>query len=159
MHRKAPTSISAENIHVSKFSKFFQPDSSCAKADSHPIDIPPREMLLSPILPERSLAMLYAPRGMGKSILSLSIGLSVAAGAGIHHWGYSLPCWLQLLAIAPAETRLASRRPHTGRFVAGERTIAEVAKCWQRIRWKPESNLPLRKDSSCLSRISRALTA
>ena len=27
------------------------------------LDIPPREMLLDPILPERSLAMLYAPRG------------------------------------------------------------------------------------------------
>jgi hypothetical protein len=30
------------------------------------IDVPPREMLLDPILPERSLAMLYAPRGIGK---------------------------------------------------------------------------------------------
>jgi hypothetical protein len=37
------------------------------------IDVPAREMLLSPILPERSLAMLYAPRGLGKSWLSLSI--------------------------------------------------------------------------------------
>ena len=31
------------------------------------LDIPAREMLLAPILPERSLAMLYAPRGLGKS--------------------------------------------------------------------------------------------
>jgi hypothetical protein len=30
------------------------------------IEVPRREMLLSPILPERSLAMLYAPRGIGK---------------------------------------------------------------------------------------------
>ena len=48
------------------------------------IDVPRREMLLSPILPERSLAMLYAPRGIGKSWLSLSIGMSVAA---VHHAG------------------------------------------------------------------------
>ena len=34
------------------------------------IQMPPREMLLDPILPERSLAMLYAPRGIGKSWLS-----------------------------------------------------------------------------------------
>ena len=50
------------------------------------IDIPAREMLLSPILPERSLAMLYAPRGVGKSWLGLSIGLAVAAGESLLRW-------------------------------------------------------------------------
>jgi putative DNA primase/helicase len=50
------------------------------------LDIPPREMLLAPILPERSLAMLYAPRGLGKSWLALSIGLAVASGAPILRW-------------------------------------------------------------------------
>jgi putative DNA primase/helicase len=50
------------------------------------IDVPPREMLLSPILPERSLAMLYAPRGVGKSWLGLSIGLAVAAGESLLRW-------------------------------------------------------------------------
>ena len=33
------------------------------------LDVPPREVLLDPILPERSLAMLYAPRGVGKTLL------------------------------------------------------------------------------------------
>jgi putative DNA primase/helicase len=50
------------------------------------IDVPPREMLLSPILPERSLSMLYAPRGIGKSWLGLSIGLAVAAGESLLRW-------------------------------------------------------------------------
>jgi putative DNA primase/helicase len=50
------------------------------------LDIPPREMLLNPILPERSLAMLYAPRGVGKTLLSLSIGLAVASGTSLLHW-------------------------------------------------------------------------
>ena len=50
------------------------------------INVPAREMLLSPILPERSLAMLYAPRGLGKSWLALSIGLSVAAGQPLLRW-------------------------------------------------------------------------
>ena len=50
------------------------------------IDVPAREMLLSPILPERSLAMLYAPRGLGKSWLALSIGVAVAAGASLLRW-------------------------------------------------------------------------
>ena len=37
------------------------------------IDMPPREMLLDPILPERSLAMLYAPRGIGKTLLAFRL--------------------------------------------------------------------------------------
>src|SRR6516164_2064050 len=55
------------------------------------LDIPPREMLLSPILPERSLAMLYAPRGLGKSWLALSIGLTVASGASLLRWSAPRP--------------------------------------------------------------------
>ena len=43
-------------------------------------------MLLSPILPERSLAMRYAPRGVGKSWLGLSMGLAVAAGESLLRW-------------------------------------------------------------------------
>jgi putative DNA primase/helicase len=50
------------------------------------LDIPPRRMLLSPILPERSLAMLYAPRGVGKTLLGLSIGLAVASGNPLLRW-------------------------------------------------------------------------
>ena len=50
------------------------------------LETPPREMLLAPILPERSLAMLYAPRGIGKSWLSLSIGLAVASGQSLLRW-------------------------------------------------------------------------
>jgi putative DNA primase/helicase len=50
------------------------------------LDIPPRQMLLSPILPERSLAMLYAPRGIGKTLLGLSIGLAVASGIPLLRW-------------------------------------------------------------------------
>jgi putative DNA primase/helicase len=48
--------------------------------------VPPREMLLAPILPERSLSMLYAPRGIGKSWLSLTIGLAVASGSSVLRW-------------------------------------------------------------------------
>jgi putative DNA primase/helicase len=55
-------------------------------ADFLNLHVPPREMLLSPILPERSLAMLYAPRGIGKTLLGLSMGLAVASGAPILRW-------------------------------------------------------------------------
>jgi putative DNA primase/helicase len=50
------------------------------------LEVPPREFLLAPILPERSLSMLYAPRGIGKSWLGLSIGLAVASGGPVLHW-------------------------------------------------------------------------
>jgi putative DNA primase/helicase len=50
------------------------------------IDMPPREMLLDPILPEKSLATLYAPRGIGKTLLALSIGLAVASGCPLLRW-------------------------------------------------------------------------
>jgi putative DNA primase/helicase len=50
------------------------------------LGIPPREMLLSPVLPERSLSMLYAPRGIGKTLLALSIGLAVASGSNLLRW-------------------------------------------------------------------------
>ncbi len=47
------------------------------------LDIPPSEMLLAPILPDKSLSMLYAPRGIGKTLLALSMGLAVASGANL----------------------------------------------------------------------------
>jgi putative DNA primase/helicase len=48
-------------------------------------------MLLAPILPERSLAMLYSPRGMGKSWLGLTIGLAVASGGPVLGWNAPAP--------------------------------------------------------------------
>ena len=50
------------------------------------LEIPARGMLLSPVLPEKSLAMLYAPRGIGKSWLGLSIGVAVASGSPLLRW-------------------------------------------------------------------------
>ncbi len=55
------------------------------------LNVPPREMLLDPILPERSLAMLYAPRGVGKTLLGLSIGLAVASGSSLLRWSAPKP--------------------------------------------------------------------
>jgi putative DNA primase/helicase len=55
------------------------------------LNVSPREMLLDPILPERSLAMLYAPRGVGKTLLGLSIGLAVASGSPLLRWSAPRP--------------------------------------------------------------------
>lgn len=45
------------------------------------LDIPPREMIITPIIPSQGLAMLYAARGIGKTYVALSIALAVATGA------------------------------------------------------------------------------
>src|SRR5215203_3425242 len=55
------------------------------------LSIAPREMLLSPILPARSLSMLYAPRGIGKTLLGLSIALAVASGTKLLRWSAPQP--------------------------------------------------------------------
>jgi len=44
------------------------------------MEIRPREMILSPILPEQGLAMIHAPRGIGKTQVSLTIAYTVATG-------------------------------------------------------------------------------
>lgn len=55
------------------------------------LSVPQRESLLSPILPEKGLAMLYAPRGLGKSWLGLSVGLAVAGGVSFLRWSSPKP--------------------------------------------------------------------
>jgi putative DNA primase/helicase len=69
-------------------SQTFQP---VGLQDFLALEVPPREMLLAPILPERSLSMLYAPRGIGKSWLGLSIGLAVASGGPVLRWKATRP--------------------------------------------------------------------
>jgi putative DNA primase/helicase len=63
-------------------------------------------MLLDPILPERGLSMLYAPRGMGKSWLALSIGMAVACGGALLRW--------------------TTPRPRRVLFVDGEMLLADL---------------------------------
>jgi putative DNA primase/helicase len=47
--------------------------------------IPARAPLLGPIA-EKSLSMLYAPRGVGKTLIGLSIGAAVASGSKLFGW-------------------------------------------------------------------------
>jgi putative DNA primase/helicase len=55
------------------------------------MDIRARAMLLNPILPEKGLAMVYGPRGMGKTLLALSIGYAVASGGKALCWSAPEP--------------------------------------------------------------------
>jgi transposase len=61
-------------------------------------------MLLSPVLPEKSLAMLFAPRGIGKSWLGLSIGVAVASGGSLLKWEAPAP---RRVLVADGEMPLA----------------------------------------------------
>jgi RecA-family ATPase len=52
---------------------------------------PPRTLMLAPWLPDKGLAMIFAPRGVGKTWIALSIAHAVAAGGEFLRWRASRP--------------------------------------------------------------------
>jgi KaiC/GvpD/RAD55 family RecA-like ATPase len=48
--------------------------------------LPPRENMLAPWLPTKGLAMVYAPRGVGKTHLSLGVAYAVASSGALLKW-------------------------------------------------------------------------
>jgi len=50
------------------------------------MQLPPRENILSPWLPVQGLAMIYAPRGVGKTHVALGIANAVATGGQFLGW-------------------------------------------------------------------------
>jgi hypothetical protein len=50
------------------------------------LDLPKRDFVLSPILPARGLAMLFAGRGVGKTRVGMGIAYAVACGAEFFQW-------------------------------------------------------------------------
>jgi len=83
--------------------------------------IPPRRLILEPWLPEKGLAMIYSPRGMGKTILGLTCGYCIATGS--EFLGFRAPVPKKVL------------------FVDGEMPAAEMQKRLMEIRagfdWRP----------------------
>ena len=55
------------------------------------LDIPRREYILRPVIPTQGLAMLYAPRGIGKTYVALSMAYAVASGQRIFRWEATTP--------------------------------------------------------------------
>ena len=53
--------------------------------------LPPRELLLDPILPSRGLAMLYGPRGLGKTHVALGIAWAAASAERFLKWHADVP--------------------------------------------------------------------
>lgn len=60
-------------------------------ADFLTFGFPPRENILAPWLPSQGLAMLYAPRGIGKTHISLGIAVAVASGGNFLRWSADRP--------------------------------------------------------------------
>jgi len=89
------------------------------------LEVPPRAMLLAPILPERGLSMLYSPRGTGKSWLGLSIGLAVASGAPLLRWTAPRPRHVLYvdgeMPLADLQSRLGSIRAGIGAEIPNDR--------------------------------------
>lgn len=56
------------------------------------LELPPRECLLSPWLTRQGLAMVYAPRGLGKTYLALGIAYACATGGTFLSWKAEKPC-------------------------------------------------------------------
>jgi putative DNA primase/helicase len=55
------------------------------------LDIPARNYVLKPVLPEKGLAMLFAPRGVGKTYVALAMGYAIATGGEFLVWSAPIP--------------------------------------------------------------------
>ena len=64
---------------------------SVSLVDFLEMDFPARKMLLSPWLPEQGLAMIVAPRGIGKTFFGMNVAYAVAAGTSYLGWEASEP--------------------------------------------------------------------
>lgn len=72
--------------------KKASPDEIDAKVTAIALDkfletpLPPRETMLAPWLPRAGLAMLHAPRGLGKTQVAIGTAWAVASGGGFLRW-------------------------------------------------------------------------
>lgn len=85
------------------------------------MEIPPRAMILHPIIAERSLTMLYAPRGVGKTYVALSIAYAIATGTGCMKWAGVCPSPVLYI---DGEMPLSSLQERLRQVESGKRTKA-----------------------------------
>lgn len=76
------------------------------------MELPPKEQILAPWLPAKGLCMVFAPRGVGKTLFGLGVAYAVASGGSFLCWQATKPRKVILLdGEMPAVTlqeRLAS---------------------------------------------------
>lgn len=81
------------------------------------LDIQPREMVVEPWLPAQGLAMIYAPRGTGKTYLSLAVAYAIASGADLLSWRVPSP---RRVLYLDGEMPAVSMRERLARLVRAE---------------------------------------
>jgi putative DNA primase/helicase len=62
-----------------------------AANDFMSLELPPRENIIAPWLPCQGLAMIYAPRGVGKTYVALSLGYAASSGSSLFNWKAEKP--------------------------------------------------------------------
>jgi putative DNA primase/helicase len=55
------------------------------------LELPARELVLAPILPQQGLMLLHAYRGIAKTLLALGIGYCIACGSQLLGWSAPKP--------------------------------------------------------------------
>jgi putative DNA primase/helicase len=114
--------LKAENIDSDR--KAAELDGKPASSKLKPFDvaeflalkIPPREMLLAPILPEKGLTMVYAPRGVGKTHVAHGIGFAVATGGLFLRWAAPKP---RRVLVVDGEMPGSELQKRLGEIIAG----------------------------------------
>jgi putative DNA primase/helicase len=61
------------------------------------MELPPRDLLLAPFLPCQGLVMIHAPRGLGKTHVSVGIAVAVASGSSFLKWKAPRPAGVLLI--------------------------------------------------------------
>lgn len=61
------------------------------------LNIPPRTFLLEPTIPQQGLVMIYGPRGLGKTQVSVGVAIGVASGGRFLKWSAPKPAGVLLI--------------------------------------------------------------
>lgn len=80
------------------------------------LQIPPRRCLLTPWLSEKGTAMIYSPRGVGKTLLGLSAGYAAASSGSLLGWSAPEP---RRVLYADGEMPAAEMQHRLAEIVAG----------------------------------------
>jgi len=93
------------------------------------LELPKQEMLLSPIIPTKSLTMLHAYRGVGKSFFAMSIAYAVATGSKFLRWESNKPAKVLYVDGEMSSTALQARFSRIAEnFEASENSYTENLK-------------------------------
>jgi hypothetical protein len=83
------------------------------------LEIPPRELLLAPWLPKAGAAMLFAPRGAGKTFVTMTAAYAVASGGSALRWSAPEP---QRVLVVDGEMPLALLQERLAAISKGSET-------------------------------------